>query len=359
MAKGKSALALALKKKIGSNDEIQKVTHWIDSGYPPLNKAISGRFDGGFPCGRIVEVFGPPSAGKTFLATAAMISAQKQNGLAVFLDHENSFDVGLAVANGLNADEDDGQWVYKQPDTFEDSVELIGTILKLVRDEELIPEDAPICIVADSLASMVPNSKAEKFDKMADGTAKDKDQLNMNDNTALARATSANFPTLALWARKYNACIIFLNQVRTKIGVMFGDPTTSPGGDSPKFYASVRIRLGASVMKDGKDKIGQDVGAECIKNKVATPYGKCSWKFYFDPSRGLDVIESLVEYMLEEGYLPKNASGRVEIGDKKFTKSQIVDMYREKPLSEIIAALQAIDERRAKETAPEIEEEVE
>ncbi|MCF2477513.1 hypothetical protein LZ682_06070 [Klebsiella pneumoniae] len=111
------------------------------------------------------------------------------------------------------------------------------------------------------------------------------------------------------------------------------------------------MRLGASVMKDGKDKIGQDVGAECIKNKVAPPFGKCSWKFYFDPTRGLDVIESLVEHMLEEGYLPKNASGRVEIGDKKYTKSQIVDMYRDKPLPEIIAALQAIDERRAKESA--------
>lgn len=137
----------------------------------------------------------------------------------------------------------------------------------------------------------------------------------------------------------------------TKIGVMFGDPTTSPGGDSPKFYASVRIRLGASVMKDGKEKIGQDVGAECIKNKVAPPFGKCSWKFYFDPTRGLDVVESLVEYMLEEGYLPKSASGRVEIGEKKYTKSQIVEMYREKPLAEIIAALQAIDDRREK-TSP-------
>ena len=143
----------------------------------------------------------------------------------------------------------------------------------------------------------------------------------------------------------------------TKIGVMFGDPTTSPGGDSPKFYASVRIRLGASVMKDGKEKIGQDVGAECIKNKVAPPFGKCSWKFYFDPTRGLDVIESLVEYMLEEGYLPKNASGRVEIGDKKYTKSQIVEMYREKPLAEIIAALQAIDDRRAKDNPTESVEE--
>ncbi|MDV2280659.1 recombinase RecA, partial [Klebsiella pneumoniae] len=208
---------------------------------------------------------------------------------------------------------------------------------------------ARLCITLPS------DRRVQKNLTTTEGTAKDKDQLNMNDNTALARATSANFPTLALWARKYNACIIFLNQVRTKIGVMFGDPTTSPGGDSPKFYASVRIRLGASVMKDGKDKIGQDVGAECIKNKVAPPFGKCSWKFYFDPTRGLDVIESLVEHMLEEGYLPKNASGRVEIGDKKYTKSQIVDMYREKPLTEIIAALQAIEDRRMKESKTLVE----
>ncbi|MGE2505956.1 hypothetical protein [Enterobacter hormaechei] len=89
-----------------------------------------------------------------------------------------------------------------------------------------------------------------------------------------------------------------------------------------------------------------------LKTKSRLRFGKCSWKFYFDPTRGLDVIESLVEYMLEEGYLPKNASGRVEIGDKKYTKSQIVEMYREKPLPEIIAALQAIDERRAKESTP-------
>ncbi|MER1488646.1 recombinase RecA, partial [Enterobacter hormaechei] len=82
------------------------------------------------------------------------------------------------------------------------------------------------------------------------------------------------------------------------------------------------------------------------------PFGKCSWECSYGQTRGLDVIESLVEYMLEEGYLPKNASGRVEIGDKKYTKSQIVEMYREKPLPEIIAARQAIDERRAKESTP-------
>ncbi|MCS5982261.1 hypothetical protein LNO78_28900 [Klebsiella pneumoniae subsp. pneumoniae] len=123
---------------------------------------------------------------------------------------------------GLQSDEDEGNWVYKQPDTFEDAIDLTGQILSLVRKESLIPAEAPIVIVYDSLASMVPRQKFEKFEKMADGTAKEKDELNMNDNMALARATSANLPTLAKWAQKYNACLIFLDQVRTKMGVMFG-----------------------------------------------------------------------------------------------------------------------------------------
>ena len=338
----KSPLTAALIKSIGGNDEIQKVEQWLDTGYPPLNEAVSGDLEGGLPCGRIVEIFGPPSAGKTFLATRAMVAAQKKGGLAVFLDHENSFDVGLAEINGLQSD--DG-WDYKQPDTFEDAIEITGRILSTVRNNSLVPEDAPIVIVYDSLASMVPRQKFEKFEKMADGTAKDKDELNMNDNTALARATSANLPTLAKWAQKYNACLIFLNQVRTKMGVMFGDPTTSPGGDSPKFYASVRIKLGGGQLKEGSERVGQLVKAECVKNKVAPPFQKCEWNFYFDPARGLDVIESLVEYMLDKGYIPKTSTGRIEIGDKKYTKSQIVDMYREKDLAEIVKAIKSIQNK--------------
>lgn len=348
----KSPLAVALKKRIGGNDEIQKVQWWVDTGYPPLNEAISGNLEGGLPSGRIVEIYGPPSAGKTFLATCAMVSAQKQGGLAVFLDHENSFDVGLAKGNGLNADEDEGQWVYKQPDTFEEAIDITGQILTLVRKEKLIPDDAPIVIVYDSLASMVPRQKFEKFEKMADGTAKEKDELNMNDNTALARATSANFPTLAKWAQKYNACLIFLNQTRTKMGVMYGDPTTSPGGDSPKFYASVRIKLGGGQLKEGGERVGQRVTAECVKNKVAPPFKKCEWNFYFDPARGLDVIESLVEHMLEYGYLPKSSTGRIEIGDKKYTKSQIVALYREKNVKDIVSAMK-LAKRESVETESE------
>jgi len=350
----KSPLALAIAKRLGKNDEIQHVEHWLDTGYPPLNEAVSGSLDGGLPCGRIVEIFGPPSAGKTFLATKAMISAQKAGGISMFLDHENSFDSGLGAAMGLDIDEDSGQWIYKQPDTFEDSIEHIGQLLSVVRTDKLIPDEVPICIVCDSLASMVPNQKFAKFEKMADGTAKDKDELNMNDNTALARATSANFPTLAKWAQKYNCCLIFLNQVRTKLGVMFGDPTTSPGGDAPKFYASVRIKLGGGQLKDGSERVGQRVTAECVKNKVAPPFQKCEWNYYFDPARGLDVIESMVDYMLENGYLPKNSSGRVEVDGKKYTKSQIVDMYRSHDINSVVKAIKKLQsERKPEEIAAE------
>lgn len=335
----KSPLAMALRKSIGSNDDIQKVDVWIDTGLPQLNKAVSGRYKGGVPSGRIVEISGPPSAGKTYIATRIMGAAQELGGVAVFFDHENSFDVELGVKNGLNASEDDGQWVYKQPDTFEESVDLTGELLHLIRENELIDPKAPIVIVYDSLASMVPKQKAEKFAKKAEGKATDKDDLNMNDNTALARCTSAHFPTLALWARKYNACLIFLNQIRTKIGVMFGDPTTTPGGNAPEFYCSVRIRLGASQLKEGKEKIGQDVGAECIKNKVAPPFAKCAWKFYYDTNIGIDVVESLVDHMVDSGKLVKNASGRVMIGEKAYARADVVKQFRDEPISELVALL--------------------
>lgn len=156
---------------------------------------------------------------------------------------------------------------------------------------------------------MVLNFKVEKFEKMVEGIVKDKDQLNMNDNMVLVCVISVNFFILVLWVCKYNVCIIFLNQVCIKIGVMFGDFIMLSGGDLLKFYVFVCICFGVLVMKDGKEKIGQDVGVECIKNKVVLFYGKCIWKFYFDFICGFDVIELFVEYMLEEGYLLKNVSG--------------------------------------------------
>ena len=129
----------------------------------------------------------------------------------------------------------------------------------------------------------------------------------MHDNTALARATSANFPSLAKKFKKLNVMCIFLNQIRTKLGVMYGDPVTTPGGKSLPFYASVRIRLGTRIITEGegskKRKIGQAIGAECIKNKVSRPFEKAEWQFMFNPdgSGDFDVIGSMVNHMVKIG----------------------------------------------------------
>ena len=145
-----------ISETIGSNDKRQEVKIWLDTGYPPLNKAISGHYDKGLPCGRIVEIFGPSSCGKTAIATRALISAQEANGLAILMDHEHSFDLTHAVNMGLNPE---SRWVYKHPETFEQSIDWAVKLARAVREKGAISPDAPIVVVFDSLASMVPHSK--------------------------------------------------------------------------------------------------------------------------------------------------------------------------------------------------------
>lgn len=308
-------LAAALNKAIGGNDDVQTVTHWLDTGFPPLNKAISNRYDCGMPSGRIIEMFGPPSAGKTLIATMVMVSAQNAGGIAAFMDHENSFEVHHAERLGLETDPSIGNWLFKTPDTFEESIDIFRETLEVVRNGSFIPAEAPIVFVFDSLASMVPKS-----------TVKKADERNMNDNTALARATSAHFPTIAMLCRKYNAMCLFLNQSRTKIGVMFGDPTTTPGGNSPEFYSSLRIKLGRSQIKEGTDKVGQSIGAECIKNKVSNPFRKTSWDYYYEG--GLDVIGGTIDHLVDIGVFESKA-GYIEFGGKKLRKKQLVKFFKE------------------------------
>lgn len=213
-----AGLLKSLKKVTGGNDTLQGIDLWLDTGLPALNRAISGSYQGGIPGSRITEIFGPSSSGKTLIATKAMISAQQAGGIACFMDHERSFESKLAERMGLSLDED-LNWVYKAPDTFEQSIDLMKEIVNTVRGEELIDPKAPIVFVFDSLASMIPQSR---FDKAAG-------ENNMNDNTALARATSAHFPAIAQICYRHNVTAIFLNQARTKIGVMYGDPTCVHG----------------------------------------------------------------------------------------------------------------------------------
>lgn len=330
------SLAKEFEDLIGSNDEAASVKMWLDTGLPELNLALSGMYDGGMPVGRIVEMFGPESSGKTAIATKVMAAAQKAGGIAIFCDHEHSFDQDHAEQMGLDLSA--GRFIYKKPNTFEQAIVMVNKVVSHIREKNLIDKDAPIVAVFDSLASMVPKSKAEK----------NMDELNMNDNTALARATSAAFPTLAMLAEKNDVCLIFLNQVRTKIGIVFGDPTTTPGGDSPKFYSSVRIKLGRRMISKevpgvkGKVKVGQTISAECIKNKVSPPFGKASWDFMFDDGSGrgyFDAIGSTIDHLVSVGQLAKGGSFITWTDGKKLARKTLIEKIQSEDLWEELIAL--------------------
>lgn len=292
-----------LEAAVGKNDARQEVSVWLDTGYPPLNMAISGEPDKGLPCGRIVEIFGPSACGKTAITTRAMIAAQQAGGVAVWMDHEHAFDLNQAKSMGLD---DETRWVYKHPETFEESIDMAVKIGKTVREKKLIDPLAPIIVVFDSLASMVPQSKM--YD--AKGNKKDSKDFSMHDNTALARATSASFPALAQMATKYNMCLVFINQTRTKPGVAYGDPNTTPGGNAPEYYASLRIGMTREMIKDKitKELLGQTINAVVRKNRMYQPFKRASWNFMFrkDGTGYFDVTGSLVELLKDTGVLKKD-----------------------------------------------------
>lgn len=290
----------ALTGVIGKNDEEATVTAYLDSGFPPLNNASSADWAGCFPMGRVIEIAGPPSSGKTAIATAAMAAAQAMGGVAGFMDHERSFSLRLAPRLGLNTTP--GRLVYKKPETFEESVAIFMTAVKHIRDNKLIPKKAPICWVFDSLAAMIPQSVL--YDTK--GKRRPHGERNMNDTTALSRATSVYFPAISQFAEEYDVCVIFLNQIRTKIGVMFGDPRKTTGGDSPAYYFSQRLWLSSSQIKLGTDVIGAEVTGTFMKNKVSRPFAKASWRFMFrsDGTGYFDRERSLVEFLNDQGLLP-------------------------------------------------------
>lgn len=292
---------------IGENDDSSTVHQYLDTGFPPLNFASSNSWTGGLPVGRIIEIAGPPSAGKTAIATRAMAAAQKMGGVAGFMDHERSFSTILAPRLGL--DVTPGRFIFKKPRTFEESMGIFQLACSTIREKKLIAKDAPICWVFDSLAAMVPQSV------LTDSKGKERkaEDRNMNDNTALARATSAHFPALAMLTEEYNVCTIFLNQLRTKIGVMFGDPRKTTGGDSPAFYFSQRIWLGSSQIKVGTDVTGTEVTGKFVKNKVSRPFMEASWRFMFqqDGTGRFDAERSLVEFLNDNKCFPEtDADGK-------------------------------------------------
>lgn len=292
------ALSKALLSAIGENSDDQQITEYISTGFPPLNNIVSGGYKGGLPQGRLIEMFGPPSSGKTALATMALIQAQQAGGIAGFMDHERSFDVGMAKNMGLK--DEFPYWIYKRPSTWEESNTAMAKAAKAIREANVIAPNAPILFVFDSIASAIPKSMVEK----------EFDEYSMNDTTALARVTSTTLKSMAAFAEKYNFSVLYLNQVRMKPGVVYGDPTTTPGGQAMEFYATVRIQLSRKkIMEDrgGGEKvfIAQEITMETVKNKLTRPFQKVVWRMGFNPdgSGYFDVTTSLIDFLIAKGKL--------------------------------------------------------
>lgn len=322
-------IAKALSAAIGINDEESTVTRYLDTGFPPLNYALTSNWDRGLPVGRIVEIAGPPSAGKTAIATRAMAAAQHQGGIAGFNDHERSF--SLRLAPGLGLDTTPGRFIFKKPKTFEESVGIMHLAVSTIRDKKLIAPDAPICWVYDSLAAMVPQSVLTD----SKGKAREVGDRNMNDNTALARATSAHFPSIAMIAEEYDVCVLFLNQLRTKLGVSFGDPRKTTGGDSPAFYFSQRIWLGSSQISKtvgGKKEVtGVEVTGKLVKNKIARPFLDAKWRFMFrkDGTGFFDAERSLIDFLCDNKCMEEGTKkGFVLWEGKNRGKDELADLIR-------------------------------